>query len=74
MSVPFLRPITVWERWAQDDKTKEWFWDFNHIENGHCPNAIPTPLFEVQERSWSKGTWRKYFVFLTEQNVVISLV
>ncbi len=67
------RPITIWERWLKQ-KDGSFQWEHNHIEEGHCPNDVPTPKVEVHKRTWSGGKWRKFFRHLNEKDVVVILV
>jgi hypothetical protein len=67
---PFLVPITCWEKWEQQED-KSWDWQHNHIEEGHCPNDLPTPKVELHKRAWAKGPWRKSFNYLNEDRIVV---
>lgn len=57
---------TLWYRWEQ----KELLWDFNHLEDGHCQNSIPTVKHPAQTSQWKNGKWAKAFVQLNPGNVV----
>lgn len=67
---PFLKPVTVWERHNKQDNGT-WLWEHNHIEYGHCPNEVPTPLHENHVRFWRGAKWRKEFKYLNENNVIV---
>lgn len=54
-----MKPATLWYR-----ETKEGF-EYNHLEDGHCLNSVPTPKYEEHKRAWN-GKWRKEFVELTD--------
>lgn len=70
MNVPFLLPITVWERFNKRDDGR-WIWEHNHIEDGHCNADTPTPKFSNQAKDWKNGKWRKFFCYLNELNIVV---
>ncbi len=63
------QPATLWYRWAKDDKGNP-FWDFNHLEDGHCLNDVPTPKHPNHIQVWKGGKWAKAHVQLNRQNVV----
>jgi hypothetical protein len=63
-----MTPITVWYRWTKQ-KDGSLTWEFNHIEDGHCLNDVPTPKHPSHEQVW-KGKWQKEFAALDENNVV----
>lgn len=45
--------ITVWE--CLRDK----IWEHNHISNGYDANVTePTPMCELQKKSWRGATWK----------------
>lgn len=69
-TIPFIKPLTVWERYNKQDNG-QYKWEHNHIEFGHCPNEVPTPLCEAHKKIWSGGQWRKSLRYLDENNVVI---
>jgi hypothetical protein len=65
--LPFIRvvegmPATLWSRRMKDENGKE-FWEFNHIEDRHCENDIPTPKHPSHSSVWN-GKWKKEFVTL----------
>lgn len=62
-------PGTLWYRWMSDGKGN-WFWDFNHFEDGHCPNSVPTPKHPNHLQTWKGGKWAKALVQLNRDNVV----
>lgn len=57
-----IKPGTVWSRLVKDQYLVESF-EFNHLEDGHCPNDVPTPKHPDHNQTW-KGKWRKEFVTL----------
>lgn len=63
------QPATLWYRGAKD-KDGNFFWDFNHLEDGHCPNDVPTPKHPNHIQVWKGGKWAKAHVQLNRQNVV----
>lgn len=67
--VMHIQLATLWYRWAKPEKGPA-FWDFNHIEDGHCPNPIPTPKHPSHNQVW-KGRWAKVFVQLNGSNNVV---
>ncbi len=66
-----MKKATLWYRWMWDTKKGEYFWDFNHLEDGHCENDFPTPKHESHIQAWKGGKWAKTRVQLTETNVVV---
>jgi hypothetical protein len=54
-----VKLATLWFR-----KTEDRF-EFNHLEDGHCLNDVPTPKCEAHKRAWS-GKWKKELVQLTD--------
>jgi hypothetical protein len=65
-----LKPATLWYRWARNDDGV-WYWDFNHLEDGHCPNDHPTPKHPSHNHVWKGGKWAKTLVHLDQNNVVV---
>jgi hypothetical protein len=59
-----MKPITKWYRQSKGVDNETAF-EFNHIENGHCQNAFPTPKHESHKKAWS-GKWTKTFAYLTD--------
>ena len=57
-----IRPATAWSRLMKDKDGVE-FWDFNHIEDGHCENDVPTPQHPSHKNVWN-GKWQKEFIKL----------
>ena len=49
---------TLWYRWNKNG------WEFNHLEDGHCPNDIPTPVHPGHVALWSGGKWAKAYIQL----------
>ncbi len=64
-----MTPITLWSRQTKA-KDGTLGWDFNHIEDGHCPNDTPTPKHPFHVNVW-KGMWQKEFAHLNEKNEVV---
>lgn len=62
-----IRMATLWYRWCKTDKGI-YEWEFNHLEDGHCPNAVPTPKCELHKTAW-RGKWAKVFVQLEKDKV-----
>jgi hypothetical protein len=54
-------PATLWYRKSRTG------WEFNHLEDGHCPNPKPTPKVKEHESVW-KGEWSKSFVQLVAKD------
>ena len=55
-------PVTVWQRYDHYDKKTEQTaleWRHNHLETGHSADSSPTPVSDIQRKSWQGGTWRK---------------
>ena len=47
--------ITVWKR--LEDKAQ--VWGHNHISKGYDDNTTkPTPMGELQKKSWGRATWK----------------
>lgn len=65
-----MKKGTLWYRRAKDKQGVE-FWDFNHLEDGHCPNDLPTPKLPIHIQTWKGGIWAKTLVQLTDSNVVV---
>lgn len=63
-----IKNATLWYRWTKDEKGRG-FWDFNHLEDGHCTNPNPTPKCESHKQVW-KGKWAKAHVILDRTNKV----
>lgn len=59
-----LSPITLWFRHLKDDKGQP-YEDFNHIEDGHCANDVPTSKHESHKKVWG-GKWAKEFAHLSD--------
>lgn len=57
-----MTPVTLWFRHVKVDG--ELTSEFNHLEDGHCENDVPTPKHESHKRVWS-GVWTKQFASLT---------
>lgn len=64
------KPATLWYRWAKDKKGVE-FWDFNHLEDDHCTNNVPTPKHPSHNLVWKGGKWEKDHVYLDQDNKVL---
>jgi hypothetical protein len=62
---------TLWYRWVRDTKKDVWYWDFNHLEDGHCENDLPTPKHPNHNQAWKGGKWAKTRVLLDDNNVVV---
>jgi hypothetical protein len=52
--------VTLWFRTNEKGE-----WMMNHLEDGHCPNDLPTPKVPSQKSVWGKGTWTKEHAWLT---------
>ena len=61
-----MKPATLWYR----RPTPSHEWELNHLEDGHCPNDVPTPKCEMHKKVWNGGGWEKYYVWLDDNNVV----
>ena len=55
-------PATLWFRTNEKGE-----WMMNHLEDGHCPNDLPTPKVPGQKSVWGKGTWAKEHVWLSAE-------
>jgi hypothetical protein len=64
-----IKLATLWYRWVKNDKGR-WYWEFNHLEDGHCPNPVPTPKHISHNQAWKGGKWAKSLVQLDCNNVV----
>ena len=62
-------PITLWYRYMKYGDGNIG-WEFNHIEDGHCPNATPTPKDPSHKSAWA-GRWAKAFAALDNTNKVV---
>lgn len=51
--------VTYWYRWNNG------LLQFNHIEDGHCPNDIPTARNKEQQSNWKGGKWSKRLSYMT---------
>lgn len=61
-------PATLWYRHIKD-KEGNLVWEFNHLEDGHCPNTIPTQKHPNHKSTW-QGKWAKAFVALDSESKV----
>lgn len=68
MEIGYVNLATLWYRWTQDDKGV-WSWEFNHLEDGHCPNPVPTPKCESHSSVWKGGKWAKSYIQLVGNKV-----
>ena len=57
--VSTIKDVTLWSR-QMKDKDGNKFWDFNHIEDGHVSNDVPTQKHPSHATVWN-GTWKKEF-------------
>ena len=57
-------PTTEVTLWFRMNEKGEWM--MNHLENGHCLNALPTPKVPSHKTAWGKGTWAKEYAWLSE--------
>jgi len=64
-----IKLATLWYRWVRDERGS-WYWDFNHLEDGHCLNSLPTPKMPIHNQTWKGGKWGKVHVQLNRNNVV----
>lgn len=64
-----FKNATLWYRWTKDEKGRG-LWDFNHLEDDHCPNIVPTPKCESHKQGWKGGKWAKVHVVLDRTNKV----
>jgi len=64
-----MTPVTLWYRQVKQ-KGGYLEWEFNHLEDGHCPNDVPTPKQPIHEHVW-KGKWSKIHAMLDENRHVI---
>ena len=58
-----FQPRTKATMWYRLSTTNPSGWEFNHLENGHCPNNVPTPKHPNHSNVW-KGRWAKSLVQL----------
>jgi len=65
-----MKPATLWFRFTRNKKGEE-NWEFNHLEDGHCPNDVPTPKCDNHKLVWKGGKWMKDLVYLDQTNKVI---
>jgi hypothetical protein len=65
-----IKLATLWYRWVKTDKGA-WVWDFNHLEDGHCQNDLPTPKMPIHNQTWKGGKWAKAHVQLNGTNNVV---
>lgn len=64
-----MKPATLWSRLLKNNEGVE-YWDYNHLEDGHCENAVPTPKHDIHKSVWKGGKWSATLVQLDDQNVV----
>ena len=64
-----MKLCTLWYRLGKDDDGNDVF-EFNHLEDGHCPNPKPTPK-HPDHKSWARSTWKKEHAVLTTDNKVV---
>jgi hypothetical protein len=60
-----MTPITVWYRWLRNDGG-DYYWDFNHVEDGHITTDLPTPKCPEHKRIW-QGKWKFEHAWLTDE-------
>jgi len=53
-----MKPGTLWFRLNEKGE-----YEYNHLEDGHCPNPTPTPQHEAHK--WS-GKWKSEYIYLTD--------
>ena len=58
------RPITVWERYSKKDEC----FKHNHLEEGWVKTDKPEPICG---QDWSMGTWRRFWMYLDENNCIV---
>lgn len=66
-----IKLATLWYRQTKNEKGIL-NWEFNHLENGHCPNSVPTPKHPVHKDAWRGSKWAKVYVQLNGQNNVVA--
>lgn len=64
---------TLWSV-LNKDKSGNHFWEFNHLEDNYCPNAVPTPLHPNHIQAWKNQKWKKEFVTLMVNDSGIPVV
>ena len=52
--------VTLWFRTNEKGE-----WMMNHLEDGHCPNDLPTPKLPTQKTIWGRGTWAREHAWLS---------
>jgi len=62
-----IKTATLWYRWLKNAQGF-YSWEFNHLEDGHCPNKEPTPKCEYHKSAW-RGKWAKAHVQLVNGKV-----
>lgn len=65
-----IKLATLWYRWSVPKEGAP-FWDFNHLEDGHCQNDHPTPKHPIHNQVWKGGKWAKAHVQLNGDNNVV---
>ena len=63
------KAVTLWFVLDKDNKPH-----FNHLEDGHCLNDIPTEKVNGQAKLWNGQKWSKLFKYLDQTNKVIDHV
>lgn len=58
-----IKLATLWYRQTKNEKGIL-NWEFNHLEDGHCPNSFPTPKHDIHKKVWVGGKWAKVYVQL----------
>lgn len=59
-----MKPITIWSKHGKDKKGNPTL-EFNHIEDDHCPNDIPTHRHPAH-KAWNGSKWQKEFGHLSD--------
>lgn len=54
-----MKPVTLWYRETKDGP------DYNHLEDGHCENDVPTPQCDAHKKCWG-GKWSKKHLHSTD--------
>lgn len=64
-----MKLCTLWYRLMRDKEGND-VYEFNHLEDGHCESAKPTPK-HPDHQAWARATWRKEHAVLTADNKVV---
>ena len=65
-----IKPATLWY-YKSTNKDGTWHWEFNHLEDGHCPNNYPTSKVPAHDQVWKGRKWAKAHIQLNGKNNIV---